>query len=163
MEKRQGVEYEEDFIYRIQLTMSVMQIEAEVAEIEGYPLSVEGKLPGYDGLPLDFVLIFLPVSEVYGDEVHICQVYFQLYDQDLTEEQMDSLEPLCNKFNMSCASGCYGVQRDINKICYKQGVPIRDDRDLQTSLQSVMDTFIIMALSLDQTYDTILEEIRKHG
>ncbi len=147
---------EEDFLSQLSLSMDLMGISNELVELEEFPLSIELTLPGYEELPLEGVLMFLPIDEAYGGEIRIFQIYFSLYDQDISPEKYDQLESLFNTFNTSSSAGCFGVQRDISRICFKQSFPTRDDRDSRTTLQTAMDTLILMALTLDKTYDQIL-------
>lgn len=147
---------QEEFANQLNIAMNLMQFESDIIPAGEYPLTIQSKLPGYEQLPVDLAAMFLPLEAVYGDEVEVFQFYFSLWEDDISAEKYKELEDICNFCNMNTATGVFGVQEDIARLCYKQGVPIRLDCDLGTSLKVVMDTLIMMVDSLDKVYDRFM-------
>ncbi|MFI3257353.1 MAG: hypothetical protein R3Y36_03530 [Spirochaetales bacterium] len=145
-----------DFLVSLEVAMKLMGFQAEVVELEEYPVSIEAKVPGYEDLPVDLVLIFLPLEKAVNDQVQILQIYFSLYDDDVAPEKFEQLRRLCNTANTSSSVGVFGVQEDIQRICYKQGVVLRPETNKDIALQSAMDVLLLMSLALDTHYDAIL-------
>lgn len=148
---------EEELLQKLAASMDMLGFDTKLVAIDEYPLSIECKMPGYEELPLDMVLMFLPLDEALGDEVRIFQVYCSLYDEEIPQEKFSQFIRLFNSYNMSTPVGCYGLQEDLSLICYKYAIPIRQDQSVVSALNGMVDGTIFMAMSLDRWYDEILE------
>ncbi|MFI3284855.1 MAG: hypothetical protein R3Y57_07215 [Erysipelotrichaceae bacterium] len=151
-----------DYLQRFGLSLDLMGFNTEIVEIPDIPLSVEFKILGYEDMPIDAVAMFLPVPQDVQDQVSIFQIYISLYDEELSITQFLDLENLCNHFNTNGAVGCYGVQEELGRICYKHSLIIRNEIDIQTALQLSVDALILMSLSLDKTYQTLFNKLQSY-
>ncbi len=147
---------EQDFLSKIGTALDIMGFDTSLVEAGEYPVSLEGKLPGYEDLPLNFVLIFLPVQDVFDNQTQALQIYFSLYDYKISEDKFDILTTLFNRLNTSTVNGVFGVQCDIAEVCYKQAVLFPAGIDMDNALSIAMQNLLVMALALDKHYDSIL-------
>ncbi len=150
---------EREVLSRMSTALQLMGFGTTLVEAGEYPVSLECSLPGYENLPLSFVLIFLPVQETFDNQTQALQIYFSLYDQDVPSDKQDALTTLFNQLNTSTIVGTFGVQTDIAQLCYKQAVLLPAGIDMDNALSVVMQNIIVMALVIDANYDTVLSAI----
>lgn len=152
---------EKDFLLGVATAMDLMGFQTAVLDSGEYPVSIESKLLGYEDMPIDLVLLFLPTKDLYDDEAQILQIYFSLYDCDIDVEKFEELKSRFNYLNMSTAVGTFGVQEHIFKACFKQGVLIPAGTRTEVAMKMVMQNLTLMALALDSCYEDILAIIEE--
>ncbi len=147
---------EEEFLGKLGTALKLMGFDVSLIDsTDEYPLSLEGKLLGYEDTAIQMVMIFLPVQKAFDNQSQVLQVYFSLNEKDVPNRKKEKLFGLLNTFNMSSITGTFGYQAEAERVCYKQGVVIPQGTGMQEGLTLAMQTIMLMALNLDSKYDTI--------